>query len=179
MTKARSWLLMDSSVYWMAGLAPDAAHFFKFLFILVLFAFAMTLFVRYNSILSPAWILAHSRHIILSTELPARLYLPQRRYCHPLIRSLQSLYHEWVKRLVSHYSRWLNYFLAFAGFCKLVTRQSWIGFLTFHSRTSRRYPSCPTLAPMVQRAEVLPRGSRRQRGRFWPSNCRFSSRGSR
>jgi hypothetical protein len=33
------------SVYWMAGLAPDAAHFFKFLFVLVLFTFAMTLFV--------------------------------------------------------------------------------------------------------------------------------------
>lgn len=34
-----------SSVYWMAGLAPDAAHYFKFLFILVLYTFAMTLFV--------------------------------------------------------------------------------------------------------------------------------------
>lgn len=29
----------------MAGLAPDAAHFFKFLFVLVLYTFAMTLFV--------------------------------------------------------------------------------------------------------------------------------------
>ncbi|KAG8867553.1 hypothetical protein FRC20_005471 [Serendipita sp. 405] len=28
----------------MAGLAPDAAHFFKFLFVLVLYTFAMTLF---------------------------------------------------------------------------------------------------------------------------------------
>ncbi|KAF9063699.1 hypothetical protein BDP27DRAFT_1393878 [Rhodocollybia butyracea] len=32
------------STYWMAGLAPDAAHFFKFLFILVLFTLALTLF---------------------------------------------------------------------------------------------------------------------------------------
>lgn len=32
--------------YWMAGLAHDAAHYFKFLFILVLFSLAMTLFVR-------------------------------------------------------------------------------------------------------------------------------------
>lgn len=30
----------------MAGLAHDAAHFFKFLFILVLYSLAMTLFVR-------------------------------------------------------------------------------------------------------------------------------------
>ncbi|KAH6919115.1 ABC transporter [Coprinopsis sp. MPI-PUGE-AT-0042] len=30
--------------YWMAGLAPDAPHFFKFLFILVLYSLAMTLF---------------------------------------------------------------------------------------------------------------------------------------
>ena len=30
----------------MAGLAHDAAHFFKFLFILVLYTLAMTLFVR-------------------------------------------------------------------------------------------------------------------------------------
>jgi len=36
------------SVYWMAGLAPDAAHFFKFLFVLVLYTFAMTLFVSLN-----------------------------------------------------------------------------------------------------------------------------------
>lgn len=29
----------------MAGLAPEAAHFFKFLFVLVLYSLAMTLFV--------------------------------------------------------------------------------------------------------------------------------------
>ena len=33
----------------MAGLAPDAAHFFKFLLILVLYSLAMTLFVRFLS----------------------------------------------------------------------------------------------------------------------------------
>jgi hypothetical protein len=31
--------------YWMAGLAPDPLHFFKFLFILLLYSFVMTLFV--------------------------------------------------------------------------------------------------------------------------------------
>ena len=38
---------MRHSTYWMAGLAPDAAHFFKFLFILVLYTLAMTLFVSF------------------------------------------------------------------------------------------------------------------------------------
>ncbi|PVG02198.1 hypothetical protein CPB86DRAFT_751576 [Serendipita vermifera] len=37
-------IVVSTIVYWMAGLAPDAAHFFKFLFVLVLFTFAMTLF---------------------------------------------------------------------------------------------------------------------------------------
>ena len=36
---------VNASTYWMAGLANDAAHFFKFLFILVLYTLAMTLFV--------------------------------------------------------------------------------------------------------------------------------------
>ncbi|KAG6917022.1 hypothetical protein DXG01_004148 [Tephrocybe rancida] len=37
-------IIVSSITYWMAGLAHDAAHFFKFLFILVLFTLAMTLF---------------------------------------------------------------------------------------------------------------------------------------
>lgn len=37
---------MDLSTYWMAGLSHEAAHFFKFLFILVLYTLVMTLFVR-------------------------------------------------------------------------------------------------------------------------------------
>ncbi|KAG9052708.1 hypothetical protein FS842_009354 [Serendipita sp. 407] len=37
-------IIVSTIVYWMAGLAPDAAHFFKFLFVLVLYTFAMTLF---------------------------------------------------------------------------------------------------------------------------------------
>ena len=45
----RQFLLLKNdplpSTYWMAGLASDAAHFFKFLFILVLYTLAMTLFV--------------------------------------------------------------------------------------------------------------------------------------
>ncbi|KAI1791502.1 ABC transporter [Ganoderma leucocontextum] len=37
-------IIVSTITYWMAGLAHDAAHFFKFLFILVLYALAMTLF---------------------------------------------------------------------------------------------------------------------------------------
>ncbi|TCD67979.1 hypothetical protein EIP91_011648 [Steccherinum ochraceum] len=36
-------IVVASITYWMAGLAHDAAHFFKFLFILVLYTLAMTL----------------------------------------------------------------------------------------------------------------------------------------
>ncbi|KIJ63345.1 hypothetical protein HYDPIDRAFT_41184 [Hydnomerulius pinastri MD-312] len=37
-------IIVSTMTYWMAGLAHDAAHFFKFLFILVLFTLIMTLF---------------------------------------------------------------------------------------------------------------------------------------
>ncbi|KAJ7063611.1 hypothetical protein C8F01DRAFT_1133693 [Mycena amicta] len=37
-------IVVATITYWMAGLAHDAAHYFKFLFILVLFTLAMTLF---------------------------------------------------------------------------------------------------------------------------------------
>ncbi|TFK25787.1 ABC transporter [Coprinopsis marcescibilis] len=37
-------IVVSTITYWMAGLAPDAPHFFKFLFILVLYSLAMTLF---------------------------------------------------------------------------------------------------------------------------------------
>ncbi|KAJ8489159.1 hypothetical protein ONZ45_g13687 [Pleurotus djamor] len=37
-------IIVSTITYWMAGLAPDAEHFFKFLFILVLYTLAMTLF---------------------------------------------------------------------------------------------------------------------------------------
>ncbi|TFK34870.1 hypothetical protein BDQ12DRAFT_635810 [Crucibulum laeve] len=37
-------IIVSTITYWMAGLAADAAHFFKFLFILVLYSLAMTLF---------------------------------------------------------------------------------------------------------------------------------------
>ncbi|KAH7928164.1 hypothetical protein BV22DRAFT_1083525 [Leucogyrophana mollusca] len=37
-------IIVSSVTYWMAGLAHDAAHFFKFLFILVLYTLVMTLF---------------------------------------------------------------------------------------------------------------------------------------
>ena len=42
-------IIVSTITYWMAGLAPDAAHFFKFLFILVLYTLAMTLFVSSSS----------------------------------------------------------------------------------------------------------------------------------
>lgn len=38
-----------NSTYWMAGLAHDPGHYFKFLFILVLYTLIMTLFVRHLS----------------------------------------------------------------------------------------------------------------------------------
>ncbi|KAG6831214.1 hypothetical protein H0H92_012011 [Tricholoma furcatifolium] len=37
-------IIVSSVTYWMAGLAHDAAHFFKFLFILVLYTLVMTLY---------------------------------------------------------------------------------------------------------------------------------------
>ncbi|KAF8839854.1 hypothetical protein BDN67DRAFT_931344 [Paxillus ammoniavirescens] len=37
-------IIVSTTTYWMAGLAHDAAHFFKFLFILVLYTLVMTLF---------------------------------------------------------------------------------------------------------------------------------------
>ncbi|EKM56050.1 uncharacterized protein PHACADRAFT_122183 [Phanerochaete carnosa HHB-10118-sp] len=37
-------IVVSTITYWMAGLAPDATHFFKFLLILVLYTLAMTLF---------------------------------------------------------------------------------------------------------------------------------------
>ncbi|OBZ75973.1 putative ATP-dependent permease [Grifola frondosa] len=52
-------IIVASITYWMAGLAHDAAHFFKFLFILVLYTLAMTLFN------------------------PPRVSLPQRRHRDP------------------------------------------------------------------------------------------------
>jgi hypothetical protein len=50
----------------MAGLAPDAAHYFKFLFILVLFTFAMTLFVGIFFSLSCLLILKSIQNFLLA-----------------------------------------------------------------------------------------------------------------
>lgn len=58
----------------MAGLAHDAAHFFKFLFILVLYSLAMTLFVSSDPLCR------HAARSLISAphkELPARLLLPK------------------------------------------------------------------------------------------------------
>jgi hypothetical protein len=73
----------------MAGLAPDAAHYFKFLLVLVLYAFAMTLFVGSSF----SVLLTYSK---TSAELPARLYIPQRRYRHSVVGVIQSIHDESV-----------------------------------------------------------------------------------
>ena len=62
----------------MAGLAPDAAHYFKFLFILVLYTFAMTLFVSLSFSVLP---IASKVH----TEFSACLHIPEWWYCHFVI----------------------------------------------------------------------------------------------
>ena len=45
-------LVSTNSTYWMAGLAHEAAHYFKFLFILALYTLAMTLYVSPSTFLS-------------------------------------------------------------------------------------------------------------------------------
>jgi hypothetical protein len=42
-------IIVSTITYWMAGLAPDAARFFKFLFILILYSLGMTFWVRLSS----------------------------------------------------------------------------------------------------------------------------------
>ena len=54
------------STYWMAGLAPHAANYFKFLLILVLYTISMALFVRLSLSLSVSLLEAH----ILGQEFP-------------------------------------------------------------------------------------------------------------
>lgn len=70
----------------MAGLAHDAAHFFKFLFILILYSLAMTLFV------SP---LLHTISPHSNTQLPPEFplgdSLPEWRHCDTPLCSLCSL----------------------------------------------------------------------------------------
>lgn len=67
--------------YWMAGLAHDAAHFFKFLFILVLFTLVMTLFVR-------GVFVGTRQHLTCwHVELPACNTVPQWGYRDSCIRS--------------------------------------------------------------------------------------------
>lgn len=71
------------STYWMAGLAPEAVHFFKFILILVLYSLCMTVFVRRLSINSYN---AGSRLIFhMLQELPVRHAVPKRRNRHPSI----------------------------------------------------------------------------------------------
>lgn len=55
-------LLIFHSTYWMAGLAHDAAHFFKFLFIIVLYTLVMTLFVSNPALATSA------RELLLTHE---------------------------------------------------------------------------------------------------------------
>ncbi len=79
--------------YWMAGLAHDAAHFFKFLFILVLFSLAMTLFVR---TLPPLSDLGSS--LTPALELPSRLSIHKRGRRYPLERTGGTLSND-IRRL--------------------------------------------------------------------------------
>lgn len=64
----------------MAGLAHDASHFFKFLFILVLYTLVMTLFVRpfCMHMFGPS---------LVATELPSCNTLPQWGYRNPYLGS--------------------------------------------------------------------------------------------
>ncbi len=63
----------------MAGLAPHAANFFKFLFVLVLYSMAMTLFV---SILTQDTGTSLDLHPL---ELFAWHPVPERRHCYPTL----------------------------------------------------------------------------------------------
>lgn len=67
--------------YWMAGLAHDTAHFFKFLFILVLYTLAMTLYV--SLLLSIPADDIYSRAYLInwmpSSELFTRVCIQERR----------------------------------------------------------------------------------------------------
>jgi hypothetical protein len=73
----------------MAGLAHDAAHFFKFLFIIVLYTLVMTLFVRRYIVyrILPPLITDRPYH----TELLIRNAIPKRRDCHSTFRTFRTL----------------------------------------------------------------------------------------
>lgn len=73
------------STYWMAGLAHDAAHFFKFLFILVLYSLAMTLFVR------PAPLPPSRNAKPGLVEFPSCDRVPQRGDRHPVFGAHRAL----------------------------------------------------------------------------------------
>jgi hypothetical protein len=74
------------STYWMAGLAPDAALYFKFLFILVLYTLSMTLFVRSISCL----VLMYSS-LLRPLELPPRDSVQQWRHRDPSFSAHRSI----------------------------------------------------------------------------------------
>lgn len=61
--RGRSGYSLAHSTYWMAGLAQDAAHFFKFLFILVLYTLAMTLFVSSSA-------RSYNQHLVADASWP-------------------------------------------------------------------------------------------------------------
>jgi len=81
------FLLLENvpSTYWMAGLSGDAAHFFKSLFILVLYTLAMTLFVSFSSVH------LHSLSDMALAEFPSWYLLPKRWYRHPPFGVVSSL----------------------------------------------------------------------------------------
>jgi hypothetical protein len=65
-------LCISISAYWMGGLAPHAANFFKFLFILVLYTICMTLFV---SLSIPCLRIFFSTDLLSRISFSAQLYL--------------------------------------------------------------------------------------------------------
>src|SRR5882757_1771134 len=78
---------MDHSTYWMAGLAHDAAHFFKFLLIIVLYTLIMTLFVRFCYLILPRLIIYRSYR----AEFPLGNAISERRDCDSPFRSFCTL----------------------------------------------------------------------------------------
>lgn len=76
----------------MAGLAPHADRFFKFLFVLVLFALAMTLFVGNHTSI-------RSQQLMQSLEFPVGGYIPQRRRSNPALFPLEFI-HDDIRRFL-------------------------------------------------------------------------------
>ena len=96
-------VLIARRTYWMAGLAHDAAHFFKFLFILVLYSLAMTLFVSNRSLIHRY---TDFLTFLSGIEFPPRMFLPERWRCDPPECAIGIVPNDicWVLRAPTRYS---------------------------------------------------------------------------